>query len=230
MKKLYIILFFIMVIASSALAQSSFSGDRLSKACEDYVYMLLGNNIELRISKSIRDHDFEENGVTARCSGSKESFRGNCFVIIEFNLNEKIIKRLQVPARVIIYKEVPVAAENISRGEIIEPNKISIEKKDITYHSEKDIPSSSEISGLTASRNISKGTIITHAFIEKQGTIKRGEKVNIIVHSGSVIVRTTGQALSDAATGESIRVKREGTQTILEGLVAMDGTVFINAK
>jgi flagellar basal body P-ring formation protein FlgA len=230
MKRIIYILIFFLITVVIARGQSSFSGERLQKACSDFVYNILGDDIELRISKSIREQSFEEKGVTARCSATKESLRGNCFVGIEFLFKGKIIKRLQVPARVIIYKDVPVAIDNIPVGNVIYANDISFQKKDVTYQSDKDIPTINEIAGQKASRNISKGNIITRAFIEEQGTIKRGDKVNVIVQSGTVIIRTTGQAMNDAAVGKSIRVKREGTQTILDGLVAMDGTIFISLK
>lgn len=61
--------------------------------------------------------------------------------------------------------------------------------------------------------------------------IRRGENVRIVVVSGSVQVSATGTALQDAAVGDLIRVRRNGTRSkILQGTAGADGNVYLSSN
>jgi flagella basal body P-ring formation protein FlgA len=61
--------------------------------------------------------------------------------------------------------------------------------------------------------------------------IRRGENVRIVVVSGSVQVSAAGTALQDAAEGDLIRVRRNGTRSkILQGTAGADGNIYISSN
>ena len=226
--RLTLLAFFLFSFWTIAFSKSTFSGERLKQACIEYAQSLIGNNAEINLIEKIEDQTFEESGITAICTGNEKSLRGNCFIGVEFYRNGFLLRRLQVPARIKIFMEVPVAVKTIFRGASIQNEDIKIEKKDITNYNVSDILSPEEIIGKKARNNIPIDGIIVRLSIENEKVISRGDKVKIVVESGAIRISATGEALQDGATGEIILVKREGTQSKLQGKVAADGTVIIS--
>lgn len=236
MKSNYInILFFVNVmltisIGNNLFGESKFSGERLKKACLDYIYDVVGTEAEVSISQNISDQVFNEKGIVARCDAISGSLRGNCYIAIEFKIENRLLRRLEIPVRVRIYRNIATSALPMARGDSFNKSNVIIEKKEITGYSENEIPTVEEIYGTKAKRNLQKGTILTRSLLERESIIHRGNKVSIVVQSGAITVRTTGEALQDAAIDENIRVKRDGAQTILQGYVTADGSVLIGSK
>ena len=181
----------------------------------------------ISISQKISNQEFEDDDIVAQINSEEKSLKGNTNLAIEFVKNGKIVKRLAVAVRIRIFKNVAVASGNIAKGNAVNSGDIEIQKEEITYISNNDNVTSEEIIGAIARRNISKGTIFTKSLFENQNKVHRGEKITLIIKSGAVTIRTSGVALQDADYGSQIRIKREGSQTVLYGQVAMDGTVLI---
>jgi len=215
---------------NNLLAKSSFSGSRLKNACLSYISNLVDKDSDVRISE-IDDQFFEETGVIARCDARANSLRGNTYVALEFlDHEDKLVKRLEVPVNIKIYKDVPTAVYTLQKGKILMINDITYNKMDVTYLDESKILGIEKIVGKKVNCQINKGEVIQANFLENEVLVNRGGKVNIIVQSGSVSIRTSGVALQDASIGDIIRVQREGSRQSLQGKVYDDGTVYINAR
>jgi len=227
-KYIYILTMLTVFNGANLFSQSSFSGERLKQACIDYIYDKVGNDAEISISSKIDDQKFTASGVIAKLRGEENSLKGNTNVAIEFLLDDKLVKRVQVPVRIKLWKEVPVAKESIHRGEVITEEDLLLEKKDITNFSNSEIVAFEEILNSKAKRNISESSIITSSFIEKGNMINKGDKVQLVVQTGNIRIQAFGEALQDAGENDMLRVRREGTKTILQGRVASDGTVIIS--
>ncbi len=232
---LKILLMFFTVIAVSVttnklFAKSTFSGSRIRQACIDYVHKTIGNDAEIILKQTIENESFEESGVYAKCTGDSKVLRGNCYIGIEFRKNGQLIRRLEIPVLIKIYKNIPVAIRQLKQGDIVSNDDFTQVKKDITYYSDKELLNPLEILGKKIKRNIKKGDIITVASLEKDMLIHKGDKVLIVAQSGAVRISSAGKALQDAAFGQIIRIKRDGSRGILQGSVAKDGSVFITKK
>ncbi len=209
-------------------AQSTFSGERLREAVISHIKSNTAEDAEIYVSNEIEDCTFRQSSVTAKIAGNG-IFRGKCYAAVEFRHEGKTLKRLEVPCDVKIFKRVPTAAGNIARGEIIREKDIVFQRKDITYFKHK-IEDSNGIIGREAKVNIPANSIFTDAVLKKQDVVKRGSKVEIHVLSGAVQISVLGSALQDAATGEQVRVRRDGSRTILTGTAGEDGSVYILAR
>ena len=218
------------LFGNNLLAKSSFSGSRLKNACLSYVSNLVDKDSDVRISE-IEDQYFEDSGVIARCDARSKSLRGNTYIALEFlDHEEKLIRRVEVPINIKIYKEVPTAVYTLQMGKIIQVSDITYNKLDITYLDESKILGIEKMVGKKLNRQINKGEIISSQYLENEILVNRGGKVNIIVQSGAVSIRTSGVALQDASIGDIIRVQREGSRKSLQGEVYGDGTVYINTR
>ncbi len=208
-------------------AQSNFSGERLRSAVLSYAQKTVEREAEILISQKIADQTFSESGVTAKCTGSAQSLRGMSNVGVEFAVNGRVIRRIQIPVQVKIMQEVAVATSSISSNSQISNKQVSFEMRDATAFSNNEIVTQSELIGSTAKRFLPKGSIITRSAITDKNGIRGGMPVTIHVQSGNVVIRTRGSVLNDASVGESVRVMREGTNTMLTGILKENQTVFI---
>ena len=224
------ILMVAIILVMSANAKTTFSGDRLKDACYEYVKKNTNKDADISISQSIKDKIFDEDGVQARCTGTKESFKGNCYVYIEFLHKDKVIHRTTVPARIRLYEILPIAIKQISKGNEIEYANLKYEKKEVTYIKSDDLILNNDFSGMKAKRNITEGSIIIKSNLEPENSVHRGDKVNMYIISGGVKITTSGEALEDCIPGENLKIKRDGTQDQFTGKLAKDGAVIINLK
>ncbi|MBI5325110.1 MAG: flagellar basal body P-ring formation protein FlgA [Ignavibacteriae bacterium] len=227
---LRLILFFLIIILSysNAFTKSTFSGERLKQACINYAQGIAGENAEVNLIEKIEDQAFDDDGITATCTGNEKSLHGNCFIGLEFYKNGFLVKRIQIPARIKQFLDVPVAMKTLFRGDVIQSEDFKIEKKDITNYHSSDIITPEEIIGKKVRNNIPADGVIVRLSIENDKIINRGDKVKIVVESGAIKISANGEALQDGATGDIILVKREGAQTKLQGKVTPDGTVVIS--
>ena len=205
--RLTFLLFLLFSFCSIAISKSTFSSERLKQACIDYAQSIVGNNAEVNLIEKIEAQAFEESGITAICTGDEKSLHGNCFIGIEFYRNGFLIRRLQIPARIKIFMEVPVAVKTLFRGAVIQGDDIKIEKKDITNYRASDILNPEEIIGKKVRNNIPANGIVVRLSIENEKVINRGDKVKIVVVSGAIKITAAGEALQDGATGGLILVK-----------------------
>lgn len=228
MKK-YIIISLLLALSTEAMPAATFSGDRLRQGCLDYIYENLGEDAQVAVAGNIQDQSFDEDDVIATFVANPKALRGNTFVQIEFRQDGKLLRRVQIPVRIKIYMEVPVAAENVARESELTENDITYQKLNVTYYSEGDFPGQDEIIGAKADRNISKGAIITRKLLRDESKILKGSKVSIILDAGDIKIRAYGTAMQDAAVGSEIRIKRDNSNSVLQGRVARDGTVVISS-
>lgn len=225
---LAIILALLLALNQFLFAQSTFSGERLEKACLDYAYSVAGQDAEISLAAKINDLIFEETGVTARCAGNAGSLRGLCRMAVEFRHGGRLLKRLDIPMRIKIYGEVIVAAKALRDGEEIDNGMLKTVKRDITQYREGDLPTYGELAGSVVKQSVPKGGIITREMLKKQTIIKRGDMVTLVVQSGAVTIRTKGFALDDASSGDRVKIKRDGS--ILTGIAAIDGSVILRSN
>ncbi|MBS1536269.1 MAG: flagellar basal body P-ring formation protein FlgA [Bacteroidetes bacterium] len=212
----------------SAQAQSNFSGERLRNAVVSFAQKAAGNNAEILVSQNISDQVFQESDVTAKCTGSSQSLRGMSNVGIEFSMDGRIIRRIQIPVQVKIMQKVAVTTASISSNSPLSLRQITYEVRDVSAYSQDELITMSELDGSTTKRFLPKGSIITRSAIADKNGIRGGMPATILVQTGNVVIRTRGSVLNDASIGETVRVMREGTNTMLIGILRENQTVVIN--
>lgn len=209
MIRIVLIVFF--CVSGIAAAQSSFSSERLKNAVEQFVQKHTDSETECTISSAVMPQKFNEDNVTARCIASDKSLRGSTNIAIEFCVEEKIIRRIHIPVIIKKYAIVPVAIEQISQYGEINTEKVSFEKRDISFYGNEAFPTEQDLQSASARRNIAKNSIITNSVLLSGNAVKRGAGVIIYATISGVSIKTRGTALSEGDMGQSIRVIREGT-------------------
>ena len=72
--------------------------------------------------------------------------------------------------------------------------------------------------GLTASRPISSGAVITNQLLLAAKAVQRGQSVTLVADAGGLSVRMAGRALSDGLVNQRVRVQNLSSGKIVEGI------------
>jgi flagella basal body P-ring formation protein FlgA len=132
---------------------------------------------------------------------------------------------VHIPAQVMVYREIPVAAQDIARGQRITEAHLSSAAVNISTVRQAFAADSQAIIGREAKRNIGKGEVFKTAFLDSPTTVRRGETVVLESFAGSIKVSSSGTAMADGRLGQKIRVRNESSQRIVTGIVRGQGLV-----
>lgn len=200
---------------------TKFSAKTLTIGVENFLRDRLEEYDEYEIAGEVEDQVFDDQYVVARCEASPESLAGNTKIALIFSKNDRVLRRSYVSVRITLKRKVAVFTRSMQRGEVIQAGDVEIKLTDVTYVKDKPVPA---CVGMRLSQNVNKGSVVIQQFVSETSSILRGDAVQIVMENGAVVIRANGQSLDDAKAGQSVRVKRDDSSTILTG-VAGEGKV-----
>ena len=101
----------------------------------------------------------------------------------------------QVRMRIRKYATVAVAADRITRSDLIDTTMLTMQRMEVTNLVDAPLSSLAEAEGFRARRNLRKGTIVTMSALEAIPDIERGHETLIVYSDG--LCRITATAGSD---------------------------------
>ncbi|SDD82592.1 flagellar basal body P-ring formation chaperone FlgA [Sporomusa acidovorans] len=125
------------------------------------------------------------------------------------------------------YAPVAVTSRVLPAGEIITPDSITFEQRDIGRLPPGYFSDSSKILGKSVKRQLTAGLIITESMLDKPVLITTGKPVNIVAKTGNIEVTMPGIALKNGSEGEYIQVKNSSSRKVITGQVMDETTVRI---
>ncbi len=205
-------------------SNSNFSEERLKQACHNFIKNYCADDVEVSFLNKINPVSFQYEGVSAKIS---QNFQCQSItkVSIEFYYSGEVIRTVDVPLKIKIFKIVPVTNKTIQSGRKIKSDDFIFTRVDVTNIDLKDIANEDEILDAELGRTISKGSVIKKSMLNSGIVIRKGEKVQVEVSVGSVKIRTFGYSLQDAKAGDIVKFKYENS--ILNGLAASDGSIIL---
>lgn len=219
-KVIYILI--VIFFSSYLVAGSNFSGERLEKACKQFVKSKYSES-RITILGKIKDFEFEKDGIEASLEFDGNSY-GNTFLNLVFKYNNEILNKIRIPVKIEISVQVPVFTKDMKPGDILSKNDFTYKLRFI----EKNIVTNTEaLLNTKITRSVKAGEIIYPNLFEQIPVIERGNNVDLRVVSGKVEIKAIGEALNDAKPGEEVRVKKKNSQIVIKGIALTDGTVLI---
>ncbi|MDH3325580.1 MAG: flagellar basal body P-ring formation chaperone FlgA [Gammaproteobacteria bacterium] len=231
MRLFYFLLMLSMIGTSAAsTAKQYHSHDDIRSTVNDFLQnsLQLSKGIELKTTVSHLDPRLK----LTRCD-----IPLSAFVSSDMNQNAKFsvgVKctdqkpwSLYVSVNVEKFTNLYVASSPLSRGEAITEDNIQQVKRDINklrsgFYTNKD-----ELIGMVAKRSIRAGTIFSNKHITPPMIIKRGDNVDIVAKTSSILIRMPGKAMTDGAKGQRIRVKNNSSRRIINAIVVTPGLVKV---
>ena len=135
---------------------------------------------------------------------------------------------LHVPVSVAIFREVAVASRPLARGTLLDAGDIDMQRMDISQLAGGYLNSAATAVGQLTTRPVQVGRPLLANQLKPPKIIRRGQTITVLARQSGFEVRSSGQSLMDGAVGERIRVKNSRSSRIVEGVIAANGTVFVD--
>jgi flagellar basal body P-ring formation protein FlgA len=134
---------------------------------------------------------------------------------------------LYVPVRVVGTSSVTIAAHAIVAGSVLTDKDVRVEQRDIAELPPGYLDDATVAVGLTASRPISSGAVITNQYLVAAKAVQRGQTVTLVADAGGMSVRMAGRALSDGLMNQRVRVENLSSGKVVEGIARSEQVVEI---
>ena len=145
---------------------------------------------------------------------------------IIFRVNNKVAKNMSVKGRIEALAPVVVVARKLKKGAILSPDNLTLAVKDLreVRNPGFDI---TKFTGKRLTRHLRAGTPITPTMISSPPVIKKGQRVKILISSGTMQLSATGIARNNGQRNQMIRVQNINSNKIIHCRVKAPGLVEV---
>lgn len=144
--------------------------------------------------------------------------------------NKSLLKQLPVTVDLSILIDVVVATEKLKRGEKIEQNKISTKRIAVSRDYRNMIRCPDSAVGLITKQVVKEGEPLKQSILREPPDVFKGDKVNVKLVSGDLVVTARGEVKEDGLIGEKVKVFCETTRKLVYGIVQSPELVIIQIK
>lgn len=134
---------------------------------------------------------------------------------------------IYVPVAVEVEVPVLVLRRPLARRSRIEPTDVEPQVRRLPGSASAFISDVSRLQGHRLKRSLPVGTALTVDMLQPDILVRRGQQVTLIAASGPVQIRAQGQALTEGAADERVRVQNVSSLKIVEGVVESAGVVRV---
>lgn len=132
---------------------------------------------------------------------------------------------LYVPVRLEVAADVLVLAAPAGRGDVLGRDQLRVETRDVARLSGDWLTQMEDAEGMMLRRLVQPGAVLTHSMLDRPDLIRRGDRVRLQSGRGGFAVQSEGEALSNAAAGDRVRVRNLHSRLVVEGVVEPGGAV-----
>jgi len=157
----------------------------------------------------------------------KENPRGRTTVRLSFYRQGEMTRSSVIGVKIGVLKPVLVASTAIFANSPIPLEKVKFETRDISEIDEETLDNVGRLEGKVSSRFIPAGRILTISETKATPTIRKGDRVNLILKNGALTVESSAIARDDGLKGEKIRVVNVDSKRPLTGVIIDSQTVLI---
>jgi flagella basal body P-ring formation protein FlgA len=148
-------------------------------------------------------------------------------VMVELRCPATPAWHIYVPVRIVGTSTVTIAARAIVVGSVLTARDVRTEQRDVSELPPGYMDDPAVAVGLTASRPISSGAVITNQYLVAAKAVQRGQEVTLVADIGSMSVRMAGRALSDGLMNQRVKVENLSSGKIVEGIARSEQVVEI---
>jgi len=134
---------------------------------------------------------------------------------------------IYVSARVDVFGPVLIARQPLARGVAVQDSDLELVERNLANLPYGYYTDSQPIAGMLVKRTIAAATVITPQMLQAPKLVKRGQRVTVIAESGALNIRSVGKALGDGKAGDTISVRAEGSQRVVDGVVVSRGVIKV---
>jgi len=124
-----------------------------------------------------------------------------------------------------LFRNVVTAIRPLKRDAIVSEDDVAMRERDIGQLGQGFLSAMDQAVGQKVLRPTVIDQIIAPTFLEQPQMVHKGDQVVITARSGSISVRMPGEALSDGAFNEQIRVRNLNSKRVIKANITGAGQV-----
>jgi flagella basal body P-ring formation protein FlgA len=132
-----------------------------------------------------------------------------------------------VPVKVETELPVLVLRRALPRGARIALGDVERQTRRLPGSASQFIGDIAKLEGYTLKRSAAVGTALTVNMLAPDLLVRRGQRVTLLAKTGAIEIRAQGEALSDGAVSERVRVQNLSSRKIVEGVVVSESLVRV---
>jgi flagellar basal body P-ring formation protein FlgA len=217
-----------LMIANAALATTQ-SLDAIQSAAEEFVrshlpgggpkHHVSASQLDPRLRLNACDSPLETFSQSAAPSGARMTVGVRCTAANPWTL--------YVPVSVEVEAPVLVLRRALARRARIAPTDVEPQIRRLPGSAVNFVTDVASLQGHRLKRSLPAGAALTVDVLKPDILVRRGQQVTLIAANGPVQIRAQGQALSDGAESERVRVQNATSLKVVEGVVGKDGVVRV---
>lgn len=158
----------------------------------------------------------------------KEKLMGR--VLVEVRCEGSKPWKVRIPVMISVYAPVAITSRPVARQQVLTKSDIIMKDHDISGLNRGYYSNIENVVGLVTRNQIRSGIVINPALIRPPYLVKRGQKVKIFAKTTNYQVAMYGEALSDGARGEVIKVRNSTSRKVVEGVVIAPGIIQVSHR
>lgn len=134
---------------------------------------------------------------------------------------------IYVPARASALGPVVILARPVPVGAPLGAADLRVEEREVQGLGGGHFTDPGQLVGKTLRRAVTPGEPLVPTAVTNPPLVRRGERVVLVARLGGLDVRMPGEAMGDAAEGETVSVRNLGSQRVVAGRVVAQGTIEV---
>lgn len=130
-----------------------------------------------------------------------------------------------VPAQVHIYRNVLIASRPLKRATVLSETDLKLVERDVGLLNQGYLTSIEQTVDKKLTRQLLTDQVLAPVHLQQAEVVRKGDHVVITARSAGISVRMTGEALTDGALGQQIRVRNQGSGKAIRVRVTGPGQV-----
>jgi len=185
-------------------------------------------DIRIEITGGVKNAEIFEPGESFRLAQKGLTVgRRSVFAPIEVIRDGKTVRSMSVPAVVYLRTEAVTAARKIASGETIMEPDIQVSTVETTDIGVVFLRDPKKIEGKIARRAFAAGDMLPLEAFSEPLLVRRGDKVNLRLERGGIMLTSSARAEENGRLGEIIRVKNDDFSSVIRARVTGQSEVLV---
>jgi len=157
-----------------------------------------------------------------------EPLRGRAPLAVTLYAGETVVNRSVVTPYIRSIERVVVPTRDIRVGDLLDREDFTYVDRDGARLPRDVVRAFEEVEGLRAKRSLRREQTFRASQVEAVPLVKRGDRVQLLLQSGSLRISGSGKAKETGAFGDWIRVVNMDSKRELTGRVDREGRVHVS--
>lgn len=130
---------------------------------------------------------------------------------------------IYVPVEVRVFRDTVVSNRAMARGEIIGPNDVRLEERNVLAPGTAGLTQLEDAIGLELRRPVPMNSMLPGSAVVAPLLVRRGDRLQVSAHAGGITVGATAEALRDGRRGDRIPARNLQSKRLVEVIVTGPG-------